>query len=224
MARWVKWAPIFPAALSMLILTVPAGLRAQAPPTNAQSPPASGAIATPPVPAVAPPEYPQTADGFNAQMSAALAAYQKGDRAEGRRQMEQFRLPDSAKWFAEQFGPEQGEILSKHYDRLFENYLSSMEDHLEEVASAKGRKLNVKLEPGTSQQPSRTTELSGLAPAQAPACFNVTFLINLTGKADLVFKGNYKATTWLDTFLYQDGAFRFLGHGAWPFWVWKPRT
>jgi hypothetical protein len=224
MTRWVKWAPIFSAALSMLILTAPAGLHAQAPPSDAQSPPASGAIATPAAPAAAPPKYPQTTDGFDAQMSAALAAYQKGDRAEGRRLLEQFRLPDSAKWFAEQFGPEQGETLSKLYDRLFESYLNSMEDHLEEVATAKGRKLNMKLQPATTQQPERTAELSGLVPAKAPTCFNVTFLINLTGKADLVFKGNYKATTWLDTFLYQDGAFRFLGHGAWPFWVWKVRT
>src|SRR5271168_4015704 len=106
MSRWVNLAPICSAALTMLILSVPAGLRAQAPPSNAQSPPASGAIATPAAPAVAPPEYPQTADGFNAQMSAALAAYRMGDRAEGRRLLEQFRLADSAKWFAEQFGPE----------------------------------------------------------------------------------------------------------------------
>jgi len=224
MARWVKWASSFSTTLSMLILTVPAGLRAQAPPSNAQSPPASGAIATPSAPAVPPPEYPQTADGFNAQMSAALAAYQKGDRAEGRRLLEQFRLADSAKWFAEQFGPEQGETLSKLYDQHLENYLTSMENHLEEVASAKGRKLNVKLEPGTSQQPTPATELSGFVPAKPPTCFNVFFLINLTGKADLVFKGNYRATTWEDTFLYQDGAFRFLGHGAWPFWVFKIRT
>jgi hypothetical protein len=54
-----------------------------------------------------------------------------------------------------------------------------------------------------------------------PTCFNVFFLINLTGKAELVLKGNYRATTWEDTYLYQDGAFRFVGRGAWPFWVWK---
>jgi hypothetical protein len=224
MARWVKWALILSAALSMLILAVPPGLRAQAPPGNTQSPPAPGAMATPVAPAAAPPSYPQTTDGFSAQMSAALTAYQKRDSAEGRRLLEQFRLADSAKWFAEQFGPEQGETLSKLYDQHFEDYLDSMENHLEEVASAKGRKLNMRLEPGTSQQPTRTSELSGFVPAKPPACFNVFFLINLMGKADLVFKGNYKASSWEDTFLYQDGAFRFLGHGAWPFWVWKIRN
>ena len=218
MARSVKWARIFPAALSMLILAVPPGLRAQAPPRNAQSPPASGAVAAP---AAAPPEYPQTVDGFSAQISLAIAAYQKGDHAEGRRLLEQFRLADSAKWFAEQFGPELGETLSKLYDQHFENYLTTMENRLEDVASGKGRKLNMRLEPGTNRQPTRTAELSGFVPAKPPTCFNVFFLINLTGKAELVLKGNYRATTWEDTYLYQDGAFRFVGRGAWPFWVWK---
>ena len=132
------------------------------------------------------------------------------------------RLADSAKWFAEQFGPELGETLSKLYDQHFENYLTTMENHLEEVASAKRRKLNMRLEPCTSQQPTRpAAELSGFVPAKPPTCFNAFFLINLTGKADFVFKGNYGASTWEDTFLYQDGTFRFMGHGAWPFWVFK---
>jgi hypothetical protein len=224
MARWVKWASIFSAGLSMLILAVPACPRPQAPSANTQSPAAPGNMAAPATPAVAPPEYPQTADGFDAQISAALTAYQQGDPAEGRRLLEQFRLADSAKWFAEQFGPELGGTLSKLYDQHFENYLKVMENHLEEVAAAKGRKLKVKLEPGTSQQPTRVEELSGFVPAKPPVCFNVFFWVNLTGKADLALKGDYKASSWEDTFLYQDGAFRFLGHGAWPFWVWKIRN
>lgn len=214
--------------LSVLILGGLDGLRVQALPRIAQLPQVPGAVASQAAPAVAAPEYPQTADGFNAQMSAALAAYQKGDRVEGRRLLEQFRLPDSARWFADQFGSEQGETLSKRYDLLFESYLNSMGKKLEDVASAKGRKLNMNLEPGTSQQPGsgRHTgplQLSGIVPAKEPTCFNVSFAINLTGKADLVFKGDFKAVTWEDTFVYQGGEFRFLGHGAWPFWVWQDR-
>jgi hypothetical protein len=225
MARKDKWTAILWIFFSVLILSGPGGLRAQAPSSNAQSAPASRAIVTPATPTVAPPpDYPQTAEGFDAQMSAALAAYQKGDGPEGRRLLEQFRMPDSPKWFAEEFGPDLGKTLSKLYDQHFESYLDSMGSHLEEVASAKGRKLNMRLEPGTSQQPTRTEELSGFVPSKPPACFNVFFVINLTGKKDLAFKGEYKGTTWEDTFLYQDGAFRFMGHGAWPFWIFKIRS
>lgn len=215
---------IFSAALSILILTLPHGLRAQAAPDNTQPAPVPGATTTPAAPPVAPTEYPQTADGFNAQMSAALTAYQKGDRAEGRRLLEQFRLADSAKWLAEQFGPELGETLSKLYDRHFENYLSTMEGHLEEAAGGKGRKMNMRLEPGTTKQPTRVDELSGFVPAKPPACFNVFFGITLMEKKPSMFKGDYRGSMWEDTFLYQEGAFRFIGHGAWPFWVFKIRS
>jgi hypothetical protein len=170
-----------------------------------------------------------TAEGlrFDAQMSAALAAYQNGDRAEGRRLLEQFRLPESAKWFAEQFGAENGEALSKRYDRLFESYVNSTEKHLEDVASTKGRTVRMNLRPGTSEPPDSgkhtgPVQLSGVVPAQEPTCFNVSFSIVLAANASL-FSGDFKAEMWMDTFVYQGGAFRFLGHGAWPFWVWKDR-
>jgi hypothetical protein len=170
-----------------------------------------------------------TAEGlrFDAQMSAALAAYQDGNRAEGRRLLEQFRLPESAKWFADQFGSEQGAALSKRYDRLFESYLTSTEKHLEDVASTKGRRLGINLRPGTSQPPDSgkhtgPQQLSGVVPANEPTCFNVSFSIALTGNAGLL-GGDFKAEMWMDTFVYQGGEFRFLGHGAWPFWVWEDR-
>jgi hypothetical protein len=228
MAGRNRVATISCGVFSVFILGGLGGLRVQALPRIAQSPQVPGAVASQAAPAVAAPEYPQTADGFNAQMSAALAEYQKGDRNEGRRLLEEFRLPDSAKWFAEQFGSEQGETLSKRYDRLFESYVNFMEEKLEEVASKKGRKLNMNLGPGTSQQPgssrhSGPLQLSGIVPAKEPTCFNVNFGIQLTGKADLVFKGDFKAAMWEDTFVYQAGEFRFLGHGAWPFWVWQDR-
>ena len=41
------------------------------------------------------PVYPQTEDGFNAQMAAAVEAYRKGDAVAGRRLLEQFRMPQS---------------------------------------------------------------------------------------------------------------------------------
>ena len=65
------------------------------------------------------PTYPQTEDGFNAQIAAAVAAYGKGDAAAGRRLLEQFRMSQSDQWFALNFGPEQSETLAKRYDRLF---------------------------------------------------------------------------------------------------------
>jgi hypothetical protein len=49
-------------------------------------------------PTQSPPAYPQTADGFSAQFSPVVQAYQKGDAVEGRRLLEQFRIPNSVEW------------------------------------------------------------------------------------------------------------------------------
>lgn len=32
------------------------------------------------------------------------------------------------------------------------------------------------------------------------------------------------AVSWADMFAHEDGAFRFVGFGGWPFWVWEDRS
>lgn len=203
---------------------------AQASTGTTQSSPPPGADASQAPQGETTPGYPQTADGFNAQISAAIAAYQAGDNATGRRLLEQFRLPHSAEWFAEYIGPEQSEALEKRYDRLFEDYVNHTENTLQELARSKGRKLASNLKPMSQEAPHVTTipgapvrKLSGIVPAKEPVCFSVSFGIQLTGKSDLLLKGEFRSIMWEDTYTYQDGAFRFVGHGASPFWVWEER-
>jgi hypothetical protein len=234
----VKLAAIFCAAFSAFTFAVPRGLPAQTRwrslaellPGNFQSYLLPRALAPQAAQEEALPTYPETADGFNAQMSAAVAAYQKGDTAAGRRLLQQFRLPHSAQWFAENIGPDQSEALAARYDRLFESYMNNTGKTLEDLASHKGQKLNTDVKPGRQDPPradaipSHPRKLSGIVPAKDPACINVSFGIKQSSKADLLLKGNFKFETWMDTFIYQDGAFRFMGHGAWPFWVWDDRS
>ena len=223
-------------ALSTLFFAAPAKLLAQtrseslAPwvSGNTQSSLLPGAVAVQAPQGEGALSYPKTPDGFSRQMNDAVEAYQKGDAADGRRLLEQFRLPHSAEWFAEQIAPEQSEALAKRYDRLFASYVSSTENTLEELARTKGRKLNMNLKPGTQEPPrvqvtprAPVRKLSGIVPVKDPVCFNANFEVTLTGKADLLLGGNFRSVMWGDTFVYQDGAFRFVGHGSWPFWVWE---
>jgi len=174
------------------------------------------------------PAYPQTADGFNAQMSAVVEAYQKDDGAEGRRLLEQFRIPNSVDWFADQIRPELNEIMAKRYARLFDKFVNQTDNRLQELARAKGRKLNIDLKPGPSDPPnpdkitkSGSLKPSGIVTVKRPVCFNAFFFIKLTTTSQTVFSGEYKAVSWQDSYIYQDGAFRFVGRGAWPFWQWE---
>ncbi|HEY4841379.1 MAG TPA: hypothetical protein VIH78_05405 [Terriglobales bacterium] len=173
-------------------------------------------------PQQAAPVYPQTQDGFADQISAAFQAFQKGDTFAGRQQLEQLRLPRSSEWFAERFSAEQSEALAKRYDRLFENYVNRMQKELDEIARTKGRQLKMSLKPGTQEQPTHD-KLSSLKPAKEIVCFNADFGVTLTGKKPTIFGGDYKFEAWEDTFVYQDGAFRFVGRGAWPFWVFDDK-
>jgi len=174
------------------------------------------------------PNYPQTADGFKAQIDASVEAYKAGDAARGRRLLEQFRLPHPAEWFANQFGAEQGGKLAQRYDRIFEIYLNSLDNDLQGFLTAKRRKLIANLKPGPQDPPQVHSipgvpdmKPSGIVPATKPACFNGLIEIPLTGKADLLLKGTYKVVLMERTYLYQDGAFRFIGLGSQPFWVWE---
>jgi hypothetical protein len=174
------------------------------------------------------PSYPQTADGFNAQVAAVVEAYQKSDGAEGRRLLEQFRIPNSTEWFGEQIRPELNEIMAKRYARLFDKFVNQTDNRLQELARNKGQKLVSDLKPGPSDPPSTdkvskhgSMTPSGIVTVKQPACFNGFFFVKLTSTAHTVFSGEYKAISWEDTYIYQDGAFRFVGRGAWPFWQWE---
>lgn len=172
--------------------------------------------------------YPQTADGFNAQMSAVVEAYQKSDAVEGRRLLEQFRISNSADWFGDQIRPELNEIMAKRYARLFNKFVNQTENRLQDLARTKGRKLNMDLKPSPPDPPSPdksskqgSMKPSGIVTVKQPVCFNAFFFIKLTTTSQTVFSGEYKAISWEDTYVYQDGAFRFVGRGAWPFWQWE---
>jgi hypothetical protein len=174
------------------------------------------------------PAYPQSADGFSAQFSAVVEAYRKGDAVEGRRLLEQFRISNSADWFGDQIRPELNEIMAKRYARLFNKFVNQTENRLQDLARTKGRKLNMDLKPGSSDPPSPdkignhgSMKPSGIVTVKQPVCFNAFFFIKLTTASQTVFSGEYKAISWEDTYIYQDGAFRFVGRGAWPFWQWE---
>ena len=60
--------------------------------------------------------------------------------------------------------------------------------------------------------------LSGMVPIKPAALFYVRFKISVKAQ------DTTSRLSWADTFVEQDGAFRFIGFGGWPFWVWQDGT
>ena len=178
----------------------------QASPAITQSSPPPQSSAAQAQTEAGPPVYPQTAEGFNAQFAAVVAAYQAGDNATGRRLLEQFRLPHSADWFAEYIGPEQSSALDIRHDKLFKRLVNRTDNTLTELARGKKSKLGVNLKPATQDAPQSPTtsgapvrDLSGIVPLKHSVFFDANFAVQLTGKSDLVLKGEFKSVMWQDT-------------------------
>jgi TonB family protein len=159
--------------------------------------------------------YIQSKDGFRSQLEAIVQSYRAGDATTGRLLVDQFRLPHSEAWFSEHLGPEQGAKITERYDRLFANFAESFEKTIEAIVANRASNLVPDLEAGKGEKPSIVrpgAKLSGMVAISEPHLFYCEFAITIKTK---------ESASWADTFTYEDGAFRFLGFGAWPFWAWE---
>ena len=155
-------------------------------------------------------------DAFREQLAAIGQSSRAGDTATVQKLIDQFRLPNQREWFSEHLGAEQSSELAMRYDRLFANFAESLQHTVEFIAANRDAELVPKLENGKGESPTNVrrpgAKLSGMVSIHPPPLFYGHFKITI-GKTD--------TTSWADTFVLEDGAFRFIGVGAWPFWVWQ---
>jgi TonB family protein len=158
-------------------------------------------------------------DAFREQLAAIGQSCRAGDTATVQKLIDQFRLPNPREWFSEHLGAEQSSELTMRYDRLFANFAESLQHTVESIAANPDAELVAMLENGKGESPTDVrrpgAKLSGMVSIHPPPLFYGHFKIT-KGKAD--------TTSWADSFVLEDGAFRFIGVGAWPFWVWQDGT
>lgn len=154
-------------------------------------------------------------DGFQSQFDAIVAAYRAGDNAGGRRLLNQFQLPRAEEWLTEHLGQERAGKFTERYNRLFPNFADSLEKTILDVLRHPGAKLVTSIGEGSEEVPSQlppNRNLSGITAVKKPALFYCRFAIQMNGR---------EQNSWANAFTYEDGAFRFVGFGAPPFWVWE---
>jgi len=167
------------------------------------------------------PPAPQSNDEFRAQVSAIVQAYRAGDTTKGRQSIEQFRLPNPQAWFSEHLGPQQGADLAIRYDRLYANFAESFEHTVQAIVANHNADLDINVESGKGETPTivrRGAKLSGVVSVKPADLFYCHF------KIIVQTKDHSYTSSWAHTFVHQDGAFRFMGFGGWPFWAWQDGT
>ena len=163
------------------------------------------------------PSISESPDGFNAQFSAILGAYQAGNKPLGKQLIEQFRLAHPEEWFTEHLGVDRSRTLTERYDKLFAAFaadlelsiLDSIDNHLNFVTEFKDGTEEMVLPKEVRPQ---LFPLSGVTTIKTTALFYSSFDRKRNGKS---------TGSWARAFTFEDGAFRFLGFGSKPFWIWE---
>jgi TonB family protein len=156
---------------------------------------------------------------FAAQIDAIVRSYRAGDKTKGRQLIEQFRLPNAEAWFAEHLNPARSAEFTERYELHYTRFADALEQTIEDVVANHGAKLETKLALGEGQSPKEdltpSIRRSGVVSTKPVDLFFCLFEITLKKQLN---------SSWGQTFTHENGSFRFLGFGGWPFWVWQRGT
>jgi TonB family protein len=152
-----------------------------------------------------------------------FSAWAKGDNRKLKQLIEEFAIPKQ--WFIETFGAEQGPELAKLYSEQFADF----EMHISRsfgMAGFFGKQVAEKKFHTREGQLFMETALdtSGEQPKPTPkppppSVQPIPAIQKFSTQSRLRFRDQYQDLAgWMDSFLYIDGKFRFLGRGAYPFW------
>jgi TonB family protein len=161
----------------------------------------------------------QSSKDFATQIDAIIHTYRAGNKVKGRQLIEQFRLPKAEAWFAEHLNPARSAEFTERYELHYTRFADALEQTIEDVVSNHGAELETKLTLGADQSPKNdltpSIRRSGVVSTKPVDLFFCLFEITLKKQLN---------SGWGQTFTREDGSFRFLGFGGWPFWVWQRGT
>ena len=167
-------------------------------------------------------EVPNAPAGFDNEYQELFSAWSKKDNGKLDSLLADFAIPNT--WFIQTFGPEKGQELAKLYSDQFDDFKQHVTRSFS-MAAAFGMKyvqkkygnapaqlfietaLDTEVQPNPTPKPPPES-LQPLPPIQR---FSSQSRIRVRNEQQNV-------SSWMDSYLYIDGRFRFLGRGAYPFW------
>jgi TonB family protein len=144
--------------------------------------------------------------GFDRQYRPAFDVASSGNRDQLRRALDRFALP--AEWFQQMFGPT-AEQVSQQYKTEFDYFEYAEARRMQEYKdSASVMQVDISPQRSTANPPPKSPPAS-LQPLPPMEAVHIKLVDSKSGSPKV---------SWMNTFVYVEGAFLFLGGGAYPFW------
>jgi hypothetical protein len=162
-----------------------------------------------------------TPEGFQQQYHAAFDSFLAHKDAELQSRLDTFAIPDH--WFNKMFGAERGPELASQYAAEFAEFKRRAAIHFAAINELKAR-LGVNASILTDIRTRRWTAAEDTMSSQRPPGLRTPFPTAQKFAIDVVaLSGQYgRLTSWIESFIYVDGQFRYFGEQRRPFWVKKP--
>jgi hypothetical protein len=145
--------------------------------------------------------------------SASKKAFRKGDEQDPMERFRTFAIPE--RWFNDVFGPDRGPELAREYQELFKGFEYATAREFTTLAAhdcgdCVGAWVETKVWGTNTLLKSARSAPTSLVPLPPVQRFRIRYYVRFPDKYDY---------SRVDTFIYVDGAFRFIGGGACPFWA-----
>jgi hypothetical protein len=158
--------------------------------------------------------YSQDARGLEQEFEPFLAAYAGGDGASQDKAFTIFAIPEAGNWFAKYFAPADVEQLGWDYEAEVDTYKKSLINVMQTWGSAKRFHAHCK--------PKDLISRTGLQP-RADAVKPAQQVLVEQFEVEFVSEGGQRFSE-LSNLVYANGAYRYVGKGAYPFWSMPDAT
>jgi hypothetical protein len=158
-----------------------------------------------------------TPAGFQSQFHAVFEAFQHHNEAAMQERLQTFAIP--SQWFTDSFVPGQAAEFTRQYAGAFADFKRRTASNFVGINTLKRRvqvdaatPVNILTRRWTPAESTGTPHLSALRAALPPLQkFEIDYMLDAPGQGA-------RLTSWIESFIYIDGAFRFFGQGSKPFW------
>lgn len=157
------------------------------------------------------PAAPTDGQSLQAYLLTMLQAEQRGDVETVQKLADELKLPDSAQWFRDAFGPDQTSSLSNNYDRSFVAFRFRLIKNFQWTENAPAE---ISVEYTNAPSVGIVASSTDPVPRTQVEIESFKCVLKAAGKG---------GQEWMDSYVRADGTLRYIGQGAHPFWV-TPRV